>query len=353
MSPLPPRGARFHMPAEWQAHARCWMAWPCRTEIWEEALEAARHAYAAVARAVRRFEPVSMLARPEEAEQAAVLCGPQVEIVPAALDDSWMRDSGPTFVVDDRGEVAGVDWRFNAWGGKYASYEHDAAVAGFVLERLGLRRFAAPLVLEGGSIHVDGQGSLLTTEQCLLNPNRNPSLDRAAIEERLAAALGVSNFIWLGGGLQDDETDGHVDNVACFAAPGVVLALSSDDPDDANYAVLQDNVARLRAARDAAGRSFEVITIEQPAARWHADVRLSLSYINFYIANGGIVMPSFDDPLRDAAAFATLREVFRGREIVQLPALDIVRGGGGIHCITQQQPAASPQTGPEMGPEVG
>jgi len=328
------------MPAEWHRHDGCWMAWPCRRELWGERLAAACRAYATVARAIARFEPLTMLARAEDAPAASELCGRAVRVVTQPLDDSWMRDIGPSFVIGRRGGVAGVDWRFNAWGGKYEEYARDAKVAEAVLRRAGMQRFAAPLVLEGGSIHVDGEGTLLTTEQCLLNPNRNPDLDRAGIEEQLAAHLDVSRFIWLGGGLEDDETDGHIDNLACFAAPGVVVALSASDPADGNHAVLQDNLDRLRAARDARGRTLEIVTIEQPPARRAGGVRLSLSYINFYLANGAVVMPSFDAPPYDATARETLERLFPGREVVQLPALDIVAGGGGIHCITQQQPAA-------------
>jgi len=194
-------------------------------------------------------------------------------------------------------------------------------------------------VLEGGAVQVDGEGTLITTEQCLLNPNRNPNLWREEIERLLAGHLGIRKVIWLGEGLVDDETDGHVDNLACFVAPGVVLALTSSDPEDANYKALADNLERLRAASDVKGRPLEVIEIEQPKARTGDDGRrLGLSYVNFYIANGGVVMPSFEDPA-DPRAYETVVRCFPDRQVVQIPALDIVAGGGGIHCITQQQPA--------------
>ena len=205
-----------------------------------------------------------------------------------------------------------------------------------------MRRYAAPLVLEGGAIHVDGEGTLLTTESCLLNPNRNPDLGRAEVEELLRQYLGVRTILWLNGGVEDDDTDGHVDNVACFVRPGLVLALNSSDPADGNYAMLTENIERLRASTDAAGRSLEVVPIEQPRRREMADGRrLALSYVNFYIANGGIVMPAFEDP-QDRHAYDIVQRAFPDRRVMQVPATEIVFGGGGIHCITQQQPAGEP-----------
>jgi agmatine deiminase len=253
-----------------------------------------------------------------------------------------MRDNGPTFVVNATGEVAGVDWQWNAWGNKYADHERDAAVAEDVLKHLEMRRYAAPFVLEGGAVHTDGEGTLLTTESVLLNPNRNPGIGRADMEELLAAYLGVRKVVWLGDGLKDDDTDGHVDNLACFAKPGLVLALSTADAEDANHAALKDNVARLRGTTDAQGRAIEVVEIEQPRARYMDDGRrLALSYINFYIANGAIIMPAFEDP-QDARAFEAVARAFPDRKVVQVAGTDIVYGGGGIHCITQQQPAGPP-----------
>ncbi len=327
------------MPAEWAPHSRCWMAWPCRKALWGEGLEPARDAYAEVAKAIAEFEPVTMIANPEDVAEVSLRFTSGVSCLPMAHDDSWMRDTGPSFLIDGKGGLAGVDWRFNAWGEKYEVYDKDAAVAANVLEHLKVEGFPAPMVLEGGAIHVDGEGTVLATEQCLLNPNRNPNLWREEIERILGQHLGVKTVIWLGEGLVDDETDGHVDNLACFVKPGVVLALRSSDPKDANHKALADNIERLRNATDAKGRELEVIEVEQPKARTDkAGRRLALSYINFYIANGGIVMPSFEDPA-DQKAYESVVKCFPEREVVQLPALDIVAGGGGMHCITQQQPA--------------
>jgi agmatine deiminase len=335
--PLPADKA-FFMPAEWAPHSRCWMAWPCREALWGEGLDAARDAYTEVAKAIAEFEPVTMVANPEDLAQVSLRFSTGVSCLPMAHDDSWMRDIGPSFLIDGKGGLAGVDWRFNAWGEKYEVYDQDAAVAAAVLDHLGATAFTAPLVMEGGAFHVDGEGTLLTSEQCLLNPNRNPALWREELERILGQHLGVRKVIWLGDGLIDDETDGHVDNLACFVKPGVVLALTTSDTEDANHKALADNLARLRAATDAEGRALEVIEIEQPKARSdRAGRRLALSYINFYIANGGVVMPSFEDTA-DQKAYEIVAQCFPEHKVTQLPALDIVAGGGGMHCITQQQP---------------
>ena len=328
----------FFMPAEWHPHKRCWMAWPCRADMWGEHLDAAREAYAEVAKTIAEFEPVTMIANPEDVAEVSLRCGANVGALPLDLDDSWARDIGPSFLIDGKGGLAGVDWGFNAWGGKYDDYGKDAVLAKALLAHLDVPRYQAPLVLEGGSIHVDGEGTLLTSEQCLLNPNRNPKLTPTEIEGHLRDHLGVREIVWLGQGLVDDETDGHIDNLACFLKPGAVAALTTNDPEDANYEALQDNLKRLRAARDAKGRELEIVEIEQPAPAIDDDGRrLSRSYINFYMANGGIVMPSFEDP-KDGPAHAAISKCFPEREVRRVPAGDIVRGGGGIHCITQQQP---------------
>jgi agmatine deiminase len=280
-----------------------------------------------------------MAIRTRDLDEARLMLGRGIEILEIEIDDSWARDIAPIFVTDGREGVAGVHWRFNAWGNKYIGFENDAAFGRHVIDALDMRRYDGPMVLEGGSIAVDGEGTLITTEQCLLNPNRNPNLTRQQIEERLALYFGVTKVVWLGEGLEDDETDGHVDNIACFAGPGRVMVYTSAEKGGLNDGVMRDNIARLRAARDARGRAFEIIELPEPRPRErHDGRRLDMSYVNFYFTNYGIVMPSFDDPA-DAAAFAVMEKTFPDRRIVQVPALDIVEGGGGIHCITQQQPA--------------
>ncbi len=333
-----PAAEGFYMPAEWSRHDRCWMAWPCREEVWGDRLEDVREAYADVAKAIAKFEPVTMAANPDHVVSASLACGGTVEVLPLELDDSWMRDFGPTFVIDGKGGIAGCDWRFNAWGGKYEFYNQDSRVPARLLEHLEIRLLEAPFVLEGGAIHGDGEGTVLTTETVLLNPNRNPGMEKPEMEQLLKDWLGAEKIIWLPAGYHYDETDGHVDNVACFARPGVVLAASCRDESDPNYGILNANIEILRAVRDARGRELEVLTLDQPASMEEDGERLIKTYVNFYIANGGIVMPGFADK-QDLVALRKVAEAFPGREVVQVLATEIVRGGGGIHCITQQQPS--------------
>ncbi len=332
----PPADEGFFMPPEWTAHRRCWMAWPCQPETFSD-LEAVRSAYVDVACAIARFEPVSMVANPSDAEDARRRCGEGIEVVPLVTEDSWTRDTGPTYLVDGRGNLAGLDWPFNGYGELYDDYEEDAALARRMLESAGVRRFEAPITLEGGAIHTDGKGTLLTTESVVLNPNRNPGLTRAEAEKVFRACLGVKKVIWLDTALEDDETDGHVDNLACFVRPGVVAALSEADSADSHYAALRENRMRLARAEDAEGRPLEILEIRQPRRRELDGKRLGLSYINHYIANGAVVFPGYDDPA-DEEARTALKEAYPDREIVQVPGLEIVKGGGSIHCITQQEP---------------
>jgi agmatine deiminase len=314
------------------------MAWPCRAEYWGERLAAARQAYAEVAKAIVAFEPVTMIAQPELTAEASLQCGQGVSILPLEHDDAWVRDTAPTFVRNPEGLLAGIDWRFNGYGERSPDYADDAALAEKICRRLKLPRFEAPIVLEGGAIHVDGEGTGLICAASVLDPRRNPGLGRAEIEAALGDLLGVETVIWLAQGLIDDATGGHVDNLACFAGPGVVLALRAGDAEDPNRPILEDNLARLRGARDAKGRELEVVEIQQPVARYREDGRrLTASYINFYLANGAIVVPIFGDPM-DAAAFHAIQNAFPDRQIVEIDVGDLVYGGGGIHCITQQQP---------------
>jgi agmatine deiminase len=330
------------MPAEWHPHRRCWMAWPSNTSAYFGRIEAARVAWANVARAISQFEPVVMLANDADLAGARCLCGPAIEVRRVAIDDGWFRDNGPTFVLDGYGSLLGIDWDFNGWGGRFP-YVNDRLTAQAILDQEAIERVAAPLVLEGGSIHVDGEGTVMVTEECLLNPNRNPHLSRSAIEGHLQDYLGVETVIWLKGGLKDDVTDGHVDQLAAFVSPGVVIALIGEDPSDVNYAALNENLEILKGARDAKGRSLEVIEIPQPPALYneHTGTRVSLSHINYYMANGGIVLPSFGFPDHDQRVLGIFREVFSDREVVPVATLEVAFGGGNIHCITQQEPAAA------------
>lgn len=326
------------MPAEWTPHARCWMAWPCHEPTFLD-LPAGRSAFAEVARTIARFEPVTMIANPEHVDDAREQCGETVDVLPLEIDDSWARDTGPTYLVDDRRNLAAVDWLFNNYGELDPDYENDKLIARRLIEQSRARRFEAPIFLEGGAIHTDGQGTLLTTESVVLNPNRNPGLTKKDAEAVFRAYLGADQVVWLDKALDIDTTGGHVDNLACFIRPGVVAALATSDPEDSQYEPLRENLRRLESAQDAAGRSLEIIEIEQPARQEFGGNRVCASYINFYIANSAIVLPVFGDPA-DRLAVETLERAFPDRLVAPVPGLDIVRAGGCVHCITQQQPAA-------------
>jgi agmatine deiminase len=345
------------MPGEFEPHSGCWMAWPERPDNWRLGAKPAQGAYAAVAEVIGASEPVTMAVSDAQFENARAVLSTAVRVVEVAADDAWIRDHGPTFVIDGDGGRRGVDWHFNAWGGIYSPWERDERVAAKVLEIEGADRYRAPIVLEGGSIHVDGEGTVLTTEECLLNPNRNPELSREQIERVLLDYLGAEKVVWLGAGVFGDETDGHVDNLACFARPGTVLLTWTDDEDDPQHAISRDARERLEATTDARGRSLEVVLLPSPgplqlsaeeaagidaragSQQRRAGERLAGSYVNFYLGNSRIVMPLLD-PRHDTEAEAILRRAFPEREVVGVPAREILLGGGNIHCITQQVPAA-------------
>ena len=340
-SPWPrysPADLGFRMPAEWHPHARCWMAWPCRTEVWGERLPATRRGYAAVAQAISQFEPVTMLVRPEDATEARQLLDPAIELLEMSIDDSWTRDSGPCYVIDDRGALAGIDLRFNAWGNKYQPHDQDALMAQRMLAHAGLPRFSSQLTAEGGGLSVDGEGTLLTTESCFLHPNRNPGWSKAEVEDELKRLLGVETVIWLPGNVEETETDGHVDGIAVFVRPGVVLIERAADPSAAGAEIMEENFKALQGVRDARGRMIEMVAIEEAESAEADGERFCRSYVNSYIANGGIVMPCYGIP-EDARALEVYQRVFPDRRIVQVPIADVAIGGGGIHCITQQEPA--------------
>jgi agmatine deiminase len=313
------------------------MEWPTitRAAFWGALFDRAKADFGAVANAVAAFEPVVMVADPEQVVEARTMLSGDVEILPIPIDDSWMRDNGPIFVTDGHGGVALVHFRFNAWGEKYLPYDRDAEVPKHLAAHLGMRRYEAPMVLEGGSFFVDGEGTLLTTEQCLLHPNRNPSMTREQIERTLGDYLGVSEVIWLGQGHPlDRDTDGHVDAIAQYLGPGAVLLDVPADPSDPYHATGQDNLARLRAARDAAGRPIEVVPFE-------AGTPSSTAYMNHYLVNGGVIVPADGEP-NDDAALEQIRAAYPGREVVTVPGKTILAGGGGPHCITQQVPVGTP-----------
>jgi agmatine deiminase len=335
-----PKEAGFRMPPEWAPHAGCWMAWPCRPENWDD-IQEARETFVLVARTISRFEPVTMTANAEDAGAARrALAGvTDTDVVVVPSDDSWARDTAPTFVTDGRGALGGVDWRFNAYGGIYGDFDRSQGMARRILDLLGARRFAAPLVLEGGAVHVDGQGTVLTTTEVVLDRRRNPGLDAGEAERLLCEYLGAEKVLWLSSALDHDNTGGHVDNLACFVARGVVAALGCADRDDPQHEAVHENLARLRAATDARGHALEVVELPMPARTEHRGRRLSPGYVNFYVANGAVVMPAFGDPADDDAR-DILARLFPGRAVLPVPTLELTKADGNIHCVTQQQPVA-------------
>jgi len=356
-----PAADGFWMPAEWEPHAGTWMLWPERPDNWRSGARPAQRAFVDVARAIARFEPVTVGVSAAFFESARAQLPQPIRVIEMSHDDCWARDVAPTFVVNERGAVRGVDWRFNAWGGYrgglYAPWDQDQLVTRKVLEIEGAERYDAGLINEGGAIHVDGAGTALVTEECLLNPNRNPRMNRAQIESALRKYLGVSAIVWLGKGVCNDETDGHIDNLACFVRPGEIVLTWTDDERDPQHAISQDAWQRLNDARDARGRRFKVHKLPMPGPlymtakeanglvprkgtkRRPAGDRLAGSYVNFYVANGGIVLPLLD-ARTDRAAAAQLKKLFPRRRVIGVPAREVLLGGGNIHCITQQVPAA-------------
>ena len=335
----------FAMPAEWAPHQATWISWPHNPETWPGVLQQAEAAMAEAVTALAAGERVriNVLDADHEAHVRRLL-GPVAD-TPAvvfhaiATNDAWCRDHGAIFVRDEAGELAAVDCGFNAWGGKYPPWDLDQAVPAQMAAALGLRRFEAGMILEGGSIDVNGAGTLLTTEQCLLNPNRNPGLDRAEIEARLGLLFGVRQVLWLGDGIIGDDTDGHVDDITRFVAEDTAVTVVESDPADPNHAPLAENLERLRSMRLPDGRPLRIIELPMPEPVELEGERLPASYGNFYIANEAVLLPVFGQP-RDAEAARILQPCFPRRRIVPIRANELVVGLGAFHCLTQQVPAA-------------
>ena len=337
-----PADLGFSMPAEWAPHVGCWMAWPKRTELWNEHLEAAREDYIRVAQAIARFEPLTLLTDPEHVADARRRCGASIRVVPMAMDDSWLRDSGPTIVTDASGGRAAATFTFNAWGGKYHPYDQDATLGGRMGDLAGVPVYRSTLVAEGGGFLSDGEGTLITAETCILNPNRNPGWTKAQAEAELRAMLGVQKVIWLPGDVTDTETDGHVDGFVALTKPGAVLCEVVADPTDPRYSIMAENRRVLETETDARGRRFDVLPIvEAPrSAVPRGQDGYCRSYVNFYLANGAVIAPAYGIA-EDASAFDALRRAYPDRTVAPVALKDLFRGGGGIHCITQQEPAAT------------
>ncbi len=348
------------MPAEWSPQSQVWMLWPERPDNWRYGAKPAQGAFAKVAAAIADHTPVTVGVSADQFENACARLDPRVRVLELSANDAWARDVGPTFVVDGHGGVRGVDWQFNAWGGLagglYQPWNRDDQVAEKICRIEGIDRYRSDgFVLEGGAIHVDGEGTVLTTEECLLHSNRNPQLNRAQIEAQLRLYLGAEKILWLPEGIVDDETNGHIDNMACFVAPGQIALAWTDNVDDPQHACCQRAWDYLQAQRDARGRALKVhkIVLPQPLAHtaeeadgidiarnaWprRAGARMAASYINFLISNGALIVPAFDDPA-DQIAANQLADLMPNHQVIQIPCREILLGGGNIHCITQQQP---------------
>ncbi len=332
----------FRMPAEWEPHERTLMAWPTHS-TWRPYMDRAREAYAGLANAIADFEPVTMLANPGEADGATRALTQSIEILEVPFESAWQRDSGPIVVVDDAGNRRGIDFRFNAWGDRVLPYDQTAAAAGAALEYLGIERVPTDMVLEGGSITVDGEGTLITTEQCLLNPNRNPHMTREAIEQELGDKLGIRKVVWLPLGIAADfATDGHVDAVCTFVGPGVVLLQGCSDPRDPDFERMAANREALEAATDAAGRPFKIYELPDLPSEPFAGIEIGVAYANIVLANGAVIVGTGGYP-SDDAAMTVIGHAFPDHEIVGVEARIISYAGGGPHCTTMQIPTGAAQ----------
>ncbi|MGR9106901.1 MAG: agmatine deiminase family protein [Gammaproteobacteria bacterium] len=335
------------MPAEWEPHRATWLAWPHNRDSWPGNFEPVEPVLVKAVCALAGSEAVyiDVLNAAHECDVRRLLeaanCGTEVRFHHIATNDAWRRDHGAIFVTRDTPGVerlAAIDWEYNAWGGKYPPYDLDNAVPKRMAEILGVRCFKGGMVLEGGSIDVNGRGLLLTTEACLLNPNRNPELSRAAIERRLCETLGVHTILWLGEGIVGDDTDGHIDDITRFVAEDTVVTVVEEDPNDANFGPLQENLGRLQTMTDEGGKPLKVVALPMPSPVIYRGQRLPASYANFYIANRVILLPGFNDP-NDEVARITLQRLFPDRRVVVIDCTDLIWGLGAFHCLTQQVPA--------------
>ncbi len=331
----------WRMPDESEPHKRTWMAFGASKKVWGgKLLPEVQRNLALIARTIAKYEPVTMLVRKDEHALAGKLIGSaQVELVECALDDLWMRDTGPVFVVNKVGEIRGIDFNFNGWGEKQA-FTKDAEIAGFITKHADVHALKTELILEGGGIEVDGHGTAIISESCVLNANRNPGVSKAKCETELKRLLGLDQIIWIPGIKNKDITDGHTDFYARFASPGVVLAGYDPDPESYDHAVTKKNLSVLRSAKDAKEHKLKVITLEGPekARKAYENDEFAAGYIGFYVCNGAVISQEFGDTKADKTAKTVLKNAFPGREIIQLNVDAIAAGGGSIHCTTQQEP---------------
>lgn len=330
----------FHKPAEYEPHRRSWMIWPHRDDVYGARLPAMQQEFAGVVRAIAGFEPVTVVAHPNHVETARARLGKTATVISLPVDDYWMRDCGPSFLTGSDGSLAGVSWCFNAWGEKHEPWDQDNALAGRVVELEGGELRQSWLTCEGGSLALDGEGTLIVTETSILNPNRNPGVNKALAEAELKAMLGVEKVIWLPGDPLDIETDGHIDGLCAFIRPGAVLFSTNPDPTDPHSRILAENLAALRRERDARGREIEVALVTEAIDAERTSAVFCSSYINFYLVNGGVIVPGYGTR-NDAPAAAAIAAAFPDRKLVQVQVTAIAAGGGAVHCITQEQPVTA------------
>ena len=340
-----PAALGFRMPAEWQPQEAVWFSWPHNLKTWPGYFRPIPAKFAEIVAHISRFEEVRInAAHPLHQRAWSLIKKARADLTKVTLfdhptNDAWCRDHGPIFVKNDKtGEVAVTDWEHNAWGGKYPPYDLDNTIPPKIAAALGLRRFEKKMIMEGGSLEVNGAGLLLTTESCLLNRNRNPAMSKAEIEQALRDFLGVHTIHWLGDGIIGDDTDGHIDDMTrFFSADGIVTVLESNKRDK-NYPILLENLERLHALRTPEGKKFKVVALPMPKPCWCDGQQMPASYANFLVINGAVLMPAFRQPKRDAAAAEVLAACFPGREIIPIDCLELVWGLGTLHCISQQQP---------------
>jgi agmatine deiminase len=334
------------MPAEWEPHRGTWLSWPHKEASWPGKFEPVPGIFAEMVRWLSPGEEVhiNVSDRAMEQEVRALLNGHAVPLANVsfhhhATNDAWCRDHGPIFVHRPDGSEVILDWGYNAWGDKYPPYDLDDTIPTRIGAELGIPVISPGMILEGGSIEVNGQGTLLTTEACLLNPNRNPSLSREQIESQLRRYLGIRHILWLGDGIEGDDTDGHIDDLTRFVGPRTVVTVVEENPADSNYQPLRENVERLRSMTDQDGAPLEIVTLPMPRPLYQDDQRLPASYANFYIGNQVVLLPAYDPP-RDAEAQTTLQRLFPDRPVVPIDCTDLVWGLGAFHCVTQQWPSS-------------
>ena len=332
----------YRLPAEWEPHAATWVAWPHRRASFLGNFDEVPVAFSKLVMLLARYEPVKVIGSEAVLRDASSQLqeSSRVEFIEIPTNDSWLRDTGPVFLKseDDQQELVVVNFGFNAWGGKYSPWDADAAVAVKIARCLGSRVLEAPIVLEGGAIETDGEGTLLVNHRCIDDPLRNPKWSREELAAGLQSFLGAKKVLWANGDLAGDDTDGHIDQLARFVAPGCVVAARQPDRSDPNHESLEANFDLLKKFKDACGRLLDVVPIDLPPSVSFGDVQLPASYLNFSILNGGVIVPTFKHEL-DINAIKTIQKFFPQREVIAFPALELIRGRGAVHCVTSQQPA--------------